>query len=203
MKIEDFFGRFGPKFAKAIQLFDEANSHDPHLEVDAEKSRPKELVYAERLTEWVLNLDQNPPEKVLLASRCQHLCRWEIPRSSYELTKPGYLKWRSDLKKFHAEKAGQILLNAGYSRETISDVQALLLKQNLKSDPAMQLVEDALCLVFLQYQFAELAGRTSEEKMVNALKKSWNKMSPRAHEHALRLPYSDFEMNLIKKALAA
>src|SRR6476646_81686 len=98
-----------------------------------------------------------------------------IPRSNYEMTRPGYLKWRNDLKKFHAERAGEILTEVGYPAETVASVQALNLKKNFPADPESRVLEDALCLVFLQYQFAELAAKTSDEKMINALRKSWNK----------------------------
>jgi hypothetical protein len=33
-------------------------------------------------------------------------------------------------------------------------------------------LEDALCLVFLQYQLTDLAAKTDDEKVINALKKS-------------------------------
>ena len=55
-------------------------------------------------------------EPLRLAARCQHLCRWMIPRDSYPMTRAGYLKWREDLKHFHAEKAGAILRELGTRR---------------------------------------------------------------------------------------
>jgi hypothetical protein len=97
------------RFETALLRFDEANSRDPNLE----GLRPRELLYAERLTAWVLKLCPNASEELRLAARCQHICRWEIPRASYPMTRPGYLKWRADLKKFHAQKSGGILRETG------------------------------------------------------------------------------------------
>src|SRR5437867_12269819 len=105
------------RFEAAIRRFDAANSLDPNLEIVEGIARPRELVYAERLTDWVLKLCPDASEELRLAARCQHLCRWMIPRGSYKKTRAGYLKWRNDLKKFHADKAGEILRETGYPEE--------------------------------------------------------------------------------------
>lgn len=191
------------RFEAAARRFDEENARDPNVELVDGAPQPRELVYARRLTGWVLRLCPTASEELRLAARCQHLCRWVIPRHSYEMTRPGYLKWRSDLKQFHANMAGQILREAGYSEEMVARVQALNLKKNFPSDPDSRLLEDALCLVFLQYQLADLAAKTEEDKVVNALRKSWNKMTGAARAEALKLSFSEREQALIKKALAA
>jgi len=190
------------RFAAALRRFDEENARDPNLEIADGVSHPRELLYARRLTDWVLRLCPNAAEPLRLAARGQHLCRWVIPRAAYELTRGGYLKWRTDLKKFHAEKAGAILREVGYGDDVIAQVQALNLKQNFPADPDSQVLEDALCLVFLEFQFAVLAAKTAEDKMINVLKKSWQKMTPQAHEQALSLPFGPREQALIKQALA-
>src|SRR5207253_551476 len=123
-----------------------------------------------------------------LAARSQHLCRWMIPRDSYPRTRPGYLQWREALKKFHAQKTGEILRGLGYPESVIARVQNLNLKKNLADDPETRLLEDALCLVFLEHQFTELAAKTTHDKMINALQKTWKKMTPSARAIALELP---------------
>ncbi|MEW6160045.1 MAG: DUF4202 domain-containing protein, partial [Verrucomicrobiota bacterium] len=190
------------RFVEAIRRFDEANAQDPNLEIVGGKPMPRELAYAQRLTAWVLKLNPDASEILLLAARSQHLCRWTIPRSDYELTRAGYLRWRNDLKKFHADKAGRILQEVGYPPEVIREVQALNLKQNFPKDPQGRILEDALCLVFLEHQFADLARKTSEDKMINAVQKTWNKMTPSARLEAMKLPYGDAEKALLTKALA-
>jgi len=189
------------RFVRALNRFDEENSKDPNIEVADRKEWPRELLYAQRLYDWVLRLQPNASEVLLLAARSQHICRWMIPRSNYEMTRIGYLKWRNELKTFHARKAGEILRQVGYSDELINAVQALNLKKNFPRDPESQILEDALCLVFLQYQFADLAKKTSDEQMINALRKSWNKMTPAGREAALKLPFPENEQRLLKLAL--
>ena len=117
------------------------------------------------------------------------------------MDKPGYLRWRADLKKFHAQKSGDILREVGYDDATIHRVQELNLKKNHPKDPEVCVLEDALCLVFLEHQFAGLAAKSDDDKMINALQKSWKKMTPAAHAEALKLSYSLKEKALIETAL--
>ena len=186
------------KFSAAVRRFDAENSRDPNLE----NGRPRELLYAERLTGWVLKLSPAASEPLRLAARCQHICRWESPREKYPLTRPGYLKWRADLKKFHAEKSGVILHEVGYDNDTIRRVQDLNLKKNFPADAECRVLEDALCLVFLEFQFAALAAKSDDEKMVNALRKSWEKMTDAARAEALKLNFGEREKALVARALA-
>lgn len=189
------------RFQSALRRFDEENSRDPNsIAVDG-SAQPRELLYAQWLTDWVLKLSPDASEQLRLAARCQHLCRWMIPRESYPMTRAGYLKWREDLKRFHAQRAGEILREAGYPDETIRRVQELNLKKNFPNDLESRVLEDALCLVFLQHQFADLAAKTADDKMITALQKSWKKMTPAAHAEALKLPYSAREKDLIERAL--
>ena len=189
------------KFQRAIERFDEENARDPNREIVDGVARPRELVYAARLTDWVLKLKPDTSETLRLAARCQHICRWTIPRDTYERTKAGYLKWRTELKKFHAKKTGEILREVGYAEETVTRVQGLNLKKDFPQDPDSRVLEDALCLVFLEHQFAELASRSTDEQMINALRKSWNKMTDAARAEALKLNYRPRERALIEKAL--
>jgi hypothetical protein len=198
---ETFQPRDPEKFEAALRRFDGENFHDPNREIAGGVSQPRELLYAQRLTGWVLRLRPDASEELRLAARCQHICRWEIPRSSYPMTRAGYLKWRADLKKFHAQKAGDILREAGYDDETIRRVQELNLKKNFPDDPEGRVLEDALCLVFLQFQFAGLAAKTTEDKTINALQKSWQKMTDAARAEAVKLDFGPCEKILLQRAL--
>ena len=164
-------------------------------------SHPRELIYAQWLTDWVLKLCPDASEALRLATRCQHLRRWEILRNSYPMDKPGYLRWRADLKTFHAKKSGDVLCEVGYDEATIQRVQELNLKKNHPTDPEVCVLEDALCLVFLEHQFAALAAKSDDAKMINALQKSWKKMTAAAHIEALRLTYGEREKLLLTLAL--
>jgi hypothetical protein len=197
----DFQPHDAQKFAAAIRRFDGENSRDPNHEIAAGVSQPRELLYAQRLTDWVLRLCPNASEELRLAARCQHIRRWEIPRASFPMTRAGYLKWRADLKKFHAQKTGDILREIGYDEKTIRRVQDLNLKKHFPNDAETRALEDALCLVFLEFQFADLAAKTAEDKTINALQKSWQKMTDTARAEALKLKYGEREKNLLQRAL--
>jgi len=187
-------------FEHAIRRFDQENARDPNSETANGVVRPRELVYAERLTAWVLKLSPKASEPLRLAARCQHICRWQSPRNSYPMTRPGYLQWRAELKKFHAQKSGEILRGVGYGEDVIERVQNLNLKKN-PSDPVCGVLEDALCLVFLEHQLADLASKTEDAKVIVALQKSWKKMTPAGHAEALKLNYGPRERSLIEQAL--
>lgn len=182
----------GTKESVAIRRFDEENARDP---------KQYELPYSIWLSHWVSWLAPEPSEALRLAARCQHLCRWEIPREAYSMDRAGYLKWRAELKKFHAQKSAEILTEAGYDAAMIDRVQALNLKKNLGRDPEMQVLEDALCLVTLQHQLADLMAKHDEEKMIGILRKTWKKMSPAGHDAALSLPYTEAQTALLQRAL--
>ena len=189
------------RFESALRRFDEENSRDPNHEAVDGIPHPRELLYAQRLVNWVLRLCPGASEELRLAARCQHICRWEIPRQSHPMTRAGYLQWRATLKKFHAQKAGDILREAGYPEEVIRRVQDLNLKKHFPDDPEARVLEDALCLVFLEFQLADLAARTAEDKTINALRKSWQKMTGTARVEALKLNYGKREKALLERAL--
>lgn len=189
------------RFETALRRFDEENARDPNRETAGGIAQPRELLYVRRLSDWVWQLCPEASEALRLAARCQHLCRWEIPRGSHPMTRAGYLQWRAALKKFHAQRAGDILREGGYPEDMIRRVQDLNLKTNFPGDPEARVLEDALCLVFLQHQFADLAAKTAEDKIVNALKKSWQKMTPAGRAEALKLNYGAREKALLERAL--
>lgn len=197
----EFPSRNRERFEAALRRFDEENARDPNTVVVGGVERPRELVYAQWLTDWVLKLCPQASEELRLAARCQHLCRWQVPRESYPMTRAGYLQWREGLKKFHAEKAGEILKQTGYPSELIARVQSLNLKKNFPNDPEGRILEDALCLVFLEHQLADLANKTAEDKVINALQKSWKKMTPQAQALAKGIAYAQREQTLLRIAL--
>ena len=189
------------RFQTAIEAFDRANAEDPQFLTVAGERRPRELLQAERLSAWVNRLSDQASEALRLAARCQHLRRWQIPRSAYPEGRVGYLKWRTQLGRFHADTAAQLLEEAGYDRPLIDEVRRINLKQNLAGNPDAQRMEDALCLVFLEFEFEEFHQKYPAEKVVDVLRKTWRKMSAQAHELALGLPYTAASLALIQRAL--
>ena len=189
------------RFRTAIERFDAANSEDPRREVCEGKEVPRELLYARRMTRWLDRLAAGASETLRLATRCQHICRWTIPRSDFPMNRSGYRRWRTTLASFHAEKAAEILCDVGYDEVTIARVGSLLRKEELKKDPETQLLEDVVCLVFLEDYFADFAKQHDEKKVLTILRKTWKKMSPRGHEAALALALPPEARALIEKAL--
>lgn len=190
------------KFEGAVAEFDRMNSQDPkQREVNGEQI-PYEVFFADCMTRWILRLNPEASEVVQLAARCQHLCRWEIPRKSYPEGRVGYLTWRKDLKSFHAEKSVEVLSKLGYEDSVVERVRAINLKQGLGKDPEVQLIEDALCMVFLEQQFDDLIAKTEEAKMVSIIQKTWVKMSEQAQQEALKLKLSEEGARLIGLALS-
>jgi len=190
------------RYDRAIAAIDAANGSDPNTITVGDVAGPKELVHSEMLTRWVRTLIAQPSEALLLAARGQHIRRWEHPRSEFPEGRGGYLRWRTSLYAFHADTTATILRDAGYDDALIARVSAIIRKQGLGRDPEVQAIEDGLCLVFLETQLAELAGRTDREKMIDILRKSWRKMSPAAHAHALNLAFAPEEHALITEALS-
>ena len=201
MSMNNFTPENRTRFESAIARFDAENSRDPKQVICDGETQPHELVYSRWLTGWVLRVNPKASEALRLAARCQHICRWEIPRDSHPATRAGYLKWRQTLKEFHAEKAAAILREAGYGQDMIQQVCDLNLKKNFPADPECRALEDALCLLFLERQFSGLAAKATEEKMIVALQKCWAKMTPAAHALALKLNYTDSEKRLLDLAL--
>jgi hypothetical protein len=190
------------KFSKAIALFDQANSEDPTIEVFEGKEFPKEILYAQRMTQVLSQFAPNATEAVQLAARCQHICRWKSPRSSYEMNRTGYLLWRQELKKMHAKIASEILEEVGYDQDAIAKVAFLLEKKQLKRNEETQLLEDVICLVFLEFYFDPFAEKYTEEKIIDIVQKTWRKMSEAGHEAALKIPFSKDSLAVIMKALS-
>tara|TARA_R110000744_G_C19267619_1_gene552086 strand:+ start:67 stop:657 length:591 start_codon:yes stop_codon:yes gene_type:complete len=186
----------------AFQLFDAANKQDPNTEIFEGTSYPKEVLYGIRMTERLHEFAPNASEALQLAARCQHICRWEISRESYAMNREGYLRWRQDLKIFHARKASSILQEVGYNQDTIAKVCFLLEKKQLKKNDETQTIEDVICLVFLEYYFEPFALKHPEDKTIEILKKTWRKMSVKGQEAALKLPLSKYASELIFKALS-
>jgi hypothetical protein len=190
------------KLEKAFALFDAYNANDIHQENVDGKSVAKELIYGQRMTSKLNVYEPNAPEQVKLAARCQHIGRWEIARDSFPMDRKGYLQWRSQLAIHHGKVAGKILNECGYDPTMIDNVKSLLQKKQLHQNPNTQLLEDVICLVFIEFYLDEFASQHNDEKVIDILKKTLKKMSPRAIEEAVKIQVTDHVKGLIGKAAA-
>ena len=186
----------------ALDAIDQANADDPHtIEVDG-RLRPKEQAHAELMTEWVQRLDPDAHDAQLVAARAHHLRRWALPRSDYPEGRAGYLRWRTAQAKRHAADVSDIVTAVGYDDAFAADVSAIVAKRGLATDPRVQTHEDALCLVFLQTQFDELADKLGDDHMAEVLAKTLAKMSLDARRIAGDLPLSDRAAALLEAAVS-
>ncbi len=175
-------------YDKARALIDAANRADPNQVTAESKEWPKELLYSERMSDMLERYDPDADDAMKLAIRAQHIERWKSPRNAYPMDRIGYLKWRKDLYKIQANTAAKLLLEAGYGDEEVDRVRNSVAKKNIKGNPDTQLLEDVTELLFMEHYMLEFVGKHpdyTEEKWVEIIQKTWNKMSSNAHEFAL------------------
>lgn len=189
------------RFDAAIAAFDSANAGDRNHVRYHGQDFPEQLFYGQRMTWWLERLESDPSEALRLAARSQHIRRWEIPRDSYPRDRQGYHRWRQRLYEFHAETAGEILRRVGYDEPIVARVQELLRKKGLKTDPEMQLLEDVICLVFLEHYLAGFAQQHDRPILLRILRKTWGKMSARGREAARHLELPDAARQLVADAV--
>ncbi|WP_345955814.1 DUF4202 domain-containing protein [Mucilaginibacter sp. PAMB04168] len=191
------------KLDAAYKLFDEYNRKDPRVFEWAGETYPQEYFFAIKLYEWVLKLNPDAGEELLLASRSQHIGRWEMPRDSYLEGRDSYLKWRKELALHHASIATRLMQQVGYADVQVKRVSEILLKKRIKTDADVQTMENALCLVFLEFQYEEFRKKHEDDlpKVVNILWKSLLKMDAHGHQFALSLPYSEAGLNAVIAAM--
>jgi len=195
------------KFEHAMALIDAANSADPNRVTMDGRELPRELLYSQRMSDMLQRFAPDADEAMKLALRAQHIQRWKSPRDNYPMDRIGYLQWRKDLYKFHAQTAAELLAQAGYGDEVISRVSKAVAKQQIKENPDTQLLEDVTDLVFIEHYMLEFAGKHpeyDEAKWLDIIRKTWKKMSTGAQQFALsgavQLP--EPLIPLIQKAVA-
>lgn len=189
-------------YQRARESIDAAHAADPTRTADG---RAAELVYADRVEAWVVRLVPDAAEALRLASRCQHLERWIVPRTSFPEGKVGYLNWRRSLYVKQAERARELLLAAGVDAVEADDVATWVSKSGLKVNAGTQALEDAAVLVFLENEIGDFAAQHAEyprEKFIDILRKTWRKLSPSGQQAALVLDLPPAIAALVTDALS-
>ncbi|RMD70774.1 MAG: DUF4202 domain-containing protein [Gammaproteobacteria bacterium] len=195
------------RLKKAMRLIDDANRQDPNTEAAEGRTWPRELLYAQRMSDMLNRFAPEADACQRIAIRAQHIERWKLPREAYPMDRKGYHQWRTRLYGFHAQRAGELMEQAGYDAASIERVRRAVGKKDLRHNPDTQLVEDIAALVFIEHYmepFAEKHPEYSEEKWLTIIRRTWRKMSPKAQAFALsggiRLPAP--LVPLIQKAVA-
>ena len=190
------------RYEAVIAAIDSANAQDPNTIDIGQQREPAELVYGRRMSATLARMAPAASEALRIAARGQHIARWTSPRKSYPDGRAGYLKWRKDLKDFHAMQVGRIMGDAGYGADDIARVGALIRKEKLKLDAEAQMLEDVACVVFMEYYLASFMTKAKAEKLPGILAKTWSKMSEMGHAHALKLDLPPIVSQLLEQGLA-
>lgn len=190
------------RFDAAMAQLDALHAEDPRMETVDGEEVPYELLYAQRMSEWLERLRGDASETLQLAVRAQHLKRWEVPRDSYPMDRPGYHAWRTGLKTRQADMAAEVLRQAGYDEADCARVAALVRKEDLKNDEETRALEDAACLVFLQDYYAPFAAEHDDDKVLGILRKTLRKMSAEGHRLAGEIVLEGRARALVEKAVA-
>jgi hypothetical protein len=191
------------RFERVIAAIDDANARDPKTSDIDGRAVPAEQLYGRRMSAVLAMMAPDAPELLRIAVRGQHIERWTSPRTGYPAGRAGYLKWRSDLKDYHARRLGEIMTAAGYGPQDAARVGALVRKERLRTDPEAQTLEDVACVVFLAHYLAEFLGKTDADdaKLARILAQTWNKMSARGHAEAGKLDLPPRVLALLKRGL--
>lgn len=190
------------RFQEAVERIDAANARDPNRVEGPGGSIAKELLYGQRMTRTLQALVPNADELLRLACRASHICRWESLRTDFPEGRAGYKKWRSQLLVHHAALASSILAETGYSPDEQARVATIIQKRGREQDAEVQTLEDVACLVFLEYEFDAFIAKHEDEKLAAIVRKTWSKMSDKAHQYALTLSLGSRAEKIVAAALA-
>jgi hypothetical protein len=191
------------RLQRVLAAIDAANQEDPRSSGLDGQSYPETWLYGQRMSAWLSKRAPEATERLQIAARGQHIRRWEIPRSDYSSDRQGYLRWRTTLYRFHADQLAPLMQREGYLEEDIEAVRVLVEKRGLKTNEETQILEDVICLVFLQFYFDDFLKQHARDKVVDIVRKTWAKMSETGHRFALALTFSEDALAIVKEALAA
>lgn len=177
----------GARFTRVIEAIDAANAADPETVLEGGEARPAALVYGRRMSGELVRFRPDASEALRIAVRGQHIERWKTPRDSYPEGREGYLRWRADLARVHAERVAGIMREAGYPEDDCARVARIVRKQGIKRDPEVQTLEDVAALVFMRWYFADFAAGREPDQVREIVAKTARKMSPEGRKAALAL----------------
>ncbi|NJS39011.1 MAG: DUF4202 domain-containing protein [Rhodobacteraceae bacterium] len=163
------------RLTRALALIDTANTADPKAEA---------LPYGQRMTDELARLFPAATEILQIAARGQHVERWLLPRADFPPGKDGYLAWRREQARRHADRVAGMMAEAGYPPEDCARVGVLLRKEGLKRDPEVQALEDVICFVFLRWYFQPFAAKHDPAAVLDIVTKTARKMSTEGRAQA-------------------
>ena len=192
------------RYDTVIKETDELNAADPRRIIDGPSSRPREVVYAERMSACLLRLYPDASEELRIAARAQHICRWQIPRGGYPAGRDGYNAWRTACREHHAKLISGIMGRHGYAADQIAKVAKVIRKEELKRDAESQALENIAAVVFVQYELEDFIGAHAsydDDKFVGILKKTLRKMDATGHAALADLPLAANVQRIVRLAM--
>ena len=193
----------GARFTDVMSAIDAVNAEDPNLVGVDGKTLPAEFVYGHRMSETLGRMDPDASECLQIAARGQHIGRWRVPRKNYPAGRSGYLAWRRHQRDCQAKRLGDLMTHSGYGIEHIEQVGGLIKKKHLKTDADAQMLEDVICIAFLEHYLPDFMIRIDEEKLAGILAKTWKRMSANGHKYALQLQLPEGLPALLERGLNA
>jgi hypothetical protein len=189
-------------FEQAVGEFDAIGLEDPRQATVGAVTGPYQLMESKVLEEFIRRLVDAPSAALLLACHCQHLARWQFPRSSYPDGREGYLRWRRAASQRSADAAAIIMAEAGIDRAVIDAVVTIVTKRERVNGSDSQWMEDALCLTFLRLDAAAFAVKHDYAMVCRILERTWRKMSEPARLIALAEPFEKGVQQAIRALIA-
>lgn len=165
----------------AFDAIDRANAQDPTLS----DGQPEALLYGQRMTAEQEALYPDASEPLRIACRGQHIERWKLPRADFPMDRPGYLAWRTEQGRRHAQRIAEIMQDAGYPEDQIAHARQMLTKQGIKRDADVQALEDTACFTFIRWYLGPFAEGRDPDELQRIVDKTARKMSAMARARAL------------------
>lgn len=170
-----------PRLDACFAAIDEANRADPNTE----NGQPADLLYGQRMTAEQRLLYPDASEPLQIACRGQHIERWLLPRSQFPEGREGYLAWRREQGRRHANRVAGIMRAAGYDEAGAEHAGQMLRKEGIKRDADVQALEDVACFTFMRWYMAPFSHTQEPEAMERIVARTARKMSTPARERAL------------------
>ena len=166
---------------RVFAAIDAANAADPRLE----EGQPVELLYGRRMTQEQQRLFPDATDALAIACRGQHIERWLLPRSDYPDGREGYLLWRRDQGRRHADRVMELMRAAGYPDQDAEHAGRMLRKEGIKRDSQVQALEDVACFTFIRHYLGDFGATQDPAALLVIVQKTARKMSPEARARAV------------------
>ncbi len=186
-----------------LKALEESLTQDPRKAMFRGVLYPKDLIFTQRAVSWMSRLTADPSEDLLIAAWGHVVGRWKIARDQYPQGTHGYHQYRYAQTKLSCDQVERVLREKRFPDDRVKKIRSIMMNRDASPYPEGQMLEDALCLAFLELKFEGYISEWGEEKYSQILKNTWSKMSGAARELALKIDYSPEGLQLLKKALGA